>query len=872
MDFHRLESPKRFEELCEQLLLLQYPGIIKTVDGRGGDKGTDSFIGTIDNQVSVFQFKFFQELNPGHWSKISSSLETSYIATHPRNWCLMVSARFTNHDWEKWEQLKRQYHDMKLEVQTASDLEGIILKYQQTLVPAFPELFPIFETASALLELYRSKSNSAKIPAARKPAKFRGERPIWIGRRSYIEKIGHLFKDSPAPVSIIGEGGMGKTALAFRTMHVFSEYFDLIIPVYFNSNMKYRDLLTIIAKAMGAKSEDIAKTEDNELRQSIIDLLAQHTRPLIFLDSYELVSQDGPLGDDSDDAQSINGFLENVPPNVRILLTSQSRYNLDGENQIDLEGLSSEEGKDLFVELAKRQFRRGQSEEMQEFLGKLCIDLGGHPLSIELLARSYRGGGITELQSMKRLLGLGITNPRSEEPRFISLQQCFNYSLKRLTMRQREALFKLSMLHSPFSLEMLSLIFKPEVSNYVETLYEACLLRRIESDDDGEFDRLHRMYYFHSAVRSYIDSKAQNSEKEQELLSIYLVVCYSKMILFDILGHNNADAERCLNVILGTNTCDFERAARKFGSPKKSRNLFDAISEILFGQRKFDQALEYQILSYNMNQEAGHVDTRLARDTGQIARILLEQYKYEDAIDKFKESLALHLSLKDAHDAAVDYINLAEASRRLGRIDDALGYLHRALEIDTAGNDKAAIAQDQDLIGVMYRFKQNFNAAIKQHEIALELYKEIEDVAGAMSALGNKGIALQLNDKLDEARPILEEVLAYHERVGIPEKIAVGHSNLGNICMKEGRLNDALDHYKKALEIFSKYNARSETGMVYRGIAHVFLLAGMTEKATAFINEALRIHRDIQDKVMLAADEEVKDHIESAAKKNPENQ
>jgi hypothetical protein len=57
----------RFEELCKQLLLIIYPHL-KTIDGRGGDRGTDSFLGNIDNQLCVFQFKYFTPKIEGtHW-------------------------------------------------------------------------------------------------------------------------------------------------------------------------------------------------------------------------------------------------------------------------------------------------------------------------------------------------------------------------------------------------------------------------------------------------------------------------------------------------------------------------------------------------------------------------------------------------------------------------------------------------------------------------------------------------------------------------------------------------------------------------------------------------------------------------------------
>lgn len=858
MDFQYLESPTRFEELCEQLLLIIHPGIVKVVDGRGGDKGTDSFIGTIDNQILVFQFKHFPlKLDSDHWNKIRKSLETSHLERRPKKWCLLVSAKFTDGDWQKWEQLKNQYGNIELEVLTAPDLQALILKHKSALIPAFPELFPAFENASTMLELYVAKNADNKSQLIRnKPAKFRGERPIWVGRKAYVESIGNLLKETTEPISIIGEGGIGKTSLAFRIMHEFSKHFDVVIPVYFDTDIKYRDFLALVARTMGMKSEEIARMENNELRQHLIDLLAQYACPLIYLDNYELISQETTL-EGINDAKHISGFLENMPSNVKILLTSQERSNLDREKRINLEGLSDEEGQDLFFELAKRQFRREPSDEIRNSLQKLSNNVSGHPLSIELLARSYKGGGVTELENMMKHLGLGISNLKSEEQRFMSLQACFDYSLKRLTKKQQQALLKLSMLHSSFSLDMLKLIFTPEITNHVETLYDSCLLRRIESDGEGEFDRLHRMYYFYPAVRTYLDGKVRNSKQDLELLKPRLMLCYSTMILFDIIGHKKSEAERCLNIILEGDSSDLEKAALSFGSPQQARNLFDGISEILFSQRKFDGALKYQIMSYNMNKEVAHADSRLARDIGQIGRILLEQNKYQEAFDKFTESLKLHQELNDTTDVAVDYTNLAEVCRRLGRLDNALDYLKKALAIDQTRDDKLLIASDYDKIGVIYRFMGKLDAALEQHENALTLYRKAGSESDAMYALGNKGITLQLSNKLDDAYTILNEVLEYHKKNGSPEQIAIGHGNIGNVYLKKGNLKEAFDHYKSALEIYSQYNVRSEMGLIYRSLANLFLLAGDIKNALALANAAKQLHNELQDKVEIAADEEM---------------
>jgi hypothetical protein len=140
MDFGHLQYHQRFDELCKQLLFIIYPKL-KTVDGRGGDEGTDSFVGSITNQKYIFQFKYFpRNLTSTHWKKICKSL---YDISHkkPRKWVLLVSSDFTRTDWKKWEDLEQKYLEIKLEVLNGPKLESIILENQGVLASEFTELF-----------------------------------------------------------------------------------------------------------------------------------------------------------------------------------------------------------------------------------------------------------------------------------------------------------------------------------------------------------------------------------------------------------------------------------------------------------------------------------------------------------------------------------------------------------------------------------------------------------------------------------------------------------------------------------------------------------------------------------------------------------
>lgn len=108
MDFGRLIIPQRFEELCKLLVKYEAADALP-VNGRGGDEGTDSYIGTIKNQEVIYQFKFFPEkLDSSQRIKIEKSLAKSLLKK-PSKWILLVPANLTKYDWSWWEDLKKNF-------------------------------------------------------------------------------------------------------------------------------------------------------------------------------------------------------------------------------------------------------------------------------------------------------------------------------------------------------------------------------------------------------------------------------------------------------------------------------------------------------------------------------------------------------------------------------------------------------------------------------------------------------------------------------------------------------------------------------------------------------------------------------------------
>jgi hypothetical protein len=224
---------------------------------------------------------------------------------------------------------------------------------------------------------------------------------------------------------------------------------------------------------------------------------------LILADNYETISSE--LNDKSkqpsQSAVDISNFLNNnVPNNTSILLTSRERYNKLREQLIDLEGLSENESMDLFNGLVApdKLLRYTKSEKVKELIRNILKKTGGHPLSIELIAKNITS--VDELEELSEGLGTAQVDRTASEERFKSLEVCFGYTLNKLDNALRELLTKLTIFKSPFPISAAVEIFGLQKGDIIN-LYNRSLLARIDSRN---LDYL--LYYIHRALRSYLQN------------------------------------------------------------------------------------------------------------------------------------------------------------------------------------------------------------------------------------------------------------------------------------------------------------------------------------------------------------------------------
>jgi tetratricopeptide (TPR) repeat protein len=683
------------------------------------------------------------------------------------------------------------------------------------------------EKIQTLVEQGRSTTSELKRPP--KPSVFRGESTkIFVGRKQDIDTIKNYFAGSNLPVSITGEGGIGKSELAYKAMHECKDMFDLIIPVYFESILTFELFLLEMAKSLNLPIDEFEKKGIEEGREYITNTLAtQFKHPLIYADNYETVSRVLRISyestsasakeEEKDNAIKINAFLESLPHNTAVLLTSRERYNLDGERPVRLDGLSETEGRDLFIELAKNHFpkEREPSAEIKRALEQISKKAGGHPLSIELLARSYRGEGLSKMKKMLEHMGIGVVNPRKEAERLKSLESCFEYSFETLSQNQRDLLAKLALFSSPFPVDALEKIFGPQESEVSLDLYDRSLLRRIELDyehikNNGENeDAICHLYYFHPAIRNYLEHKAVREAKKQDLEQRYggqFSLYYSKVvkdIYMTVDTKEHALSLEIFNVIWQGKDNDFDRSIRL----AKDRLLASFISTylglILHALGRYNPALEYHKKALAIDAVLQNV-RRMAIDYNNIGAVLFRQGNYDQALEYHKKSLAMNKKLNDQKGIAGAYRNIGLVLKDQGIYDQALEYHKKALEIDKELEDRVRIPRDYANIGLVLKDQGSYDQALDYEKKALALHEEVNDRVGMAIDYANIGLVLDSQGSYDQALDYEKKALALHEEVNDRVRMAEDYANISSVLANMDNHIAAIESSSKALDILQE--------------------------------------------------------------------
>ncbi len=155
--------------------------------------------------------------------------------------------------------------------------------------------------------------------------------------------------------------------------------------------------------------------------------------------------------------------------------------------------------------------------------------------------------------------------------------------------------------------------------------------------------------------------------------------------------------------------------------------------------------------------------------------------------------------------------DLALTLHQDGRSDEAAARAREALEMADAAGDRRAQAQAHNMLGVLARSRGELAAAREELEHSLALANELGDSAARAAALNNLALVERDAGELESARRLTESALGLCAAYGDRHREAALENNLADLHHAAGRTDEAMDHLKRAVAIFTEVGADEAT-------------------------------------------------------------
>jgi predicted ATPase/DNA-binding SARP family transcriptional activator len=629
----------------------------------------------------------------------------------------------------------------------------------------------------------------------------------FVGREQELAHLCERLLD-PAQrlVTLVGEGGVGKTWLAIKA--ATSVIGDFIHGAWFVSLAGLRgggaEIPETIATTLGFSFHG----QNDPISQLLSHLRAREC--LLVLDNFEQVLAGADL---------VMNILD-AAPKVVVLVTSREPLKFQAERVMRLEGLpvpSTQHEAEavhydsvrLFVDRAERSAGEFTltAENVRSVI-EICRMSDGLPLGIVLAAaQMFSFSPQLIAQAIRENVDTLAVSMRDLPPRQRSIRAVFEWSWSLLTSKEQSVLAQVSIFRGGCSTEAVQAVAGATAAE-LAALAEKSLLR---VSDVGRYE-IHELLRQLAAEK--LDAQSAGSAIQDRHAAFYLeLVGQREQALYGI-EPQKAVAELRLEL-------DNIRAAWHW-----------AVQEA-----RIDQ-----LASGSMGLAAFYTTTCLFQEGERNLDLAITRVRglVEAALPQGgQKDLCALLGQLMSNQAGFLYW--------LSRFDQAIHIAQEAIPLAQAAGDIASAAEAYRNWGISLFRQEQLDAAQAPLSQALELARISQ--AGRIEALSLLGLGL-----VAQGQYHLSTALAYHEQalaicraIGDYGDQAIVLLDIGNIAISKWDYAVALGYYEQCLAICREVGYRVNEGLACNNLGFVAYHLGDRERARAYYQHALRIARELGD-------------------------
>jgi len=228
--------------------------------------------------------------------------------------------------------------------------------------------------------------------------------------------------------------------------------------------------------------------------------------------------------------------------------------------------------------------------------------------------------------------------------------------------------------------------------------------------------------------------------------------------------------------------------------------------------------------------------------------------KPEDALRNFQEALAIRRRTGQKRGIAFSLNEMARVEVSLGKPKDALAHYQEALQVRREIGDKRGLADTLLDLGNFYDDRGDHDQALRMYKEALQLERDIGNESLQAIAINNIGAVYFEKSEYEDARTYYQQALQLREKSKVPQDIVDGVHNLAETMARMGQYDQAVTQYMRALELRRSMDDSRGAAMESYSIGTLFDYQGRFGAAINSKQDALKTFRDLKDRTFWMAE------------------
>ncbi|MCW5634931.1 MAG: hypothetical protein KIT17_16470 [Rubrivivax sp.] len=661
-------------------------------------------------------------------------------------------------------------------------------------------------------------------PSARVRAQLAGTSPAaagLIGRAAELAALRALLGEGgPRLVTIVGPGGMGKSALLKAllrqgTAHHGARWLAL------------DDLLNAAQAALRLCGELGVQPHAGESpQQAASRALAESAAgaPLLALDNCEHLAGVAPL---------VQAWLD-AAPRLRIVATSRERLGVPGEKLLELRGLSlpaAHAGSaDALDSDAVRLFVAGARNVQPDFdagregpaMAALVRSLGGLPLALLLAAHWVRRLTVAEIGAELRqsLALLASAEEGDERPEHRSVEATFARSWQRLAAHEQRVLAALSVFPGSFTLAAAADVARTSPP----------LLGALADKSLLHFEPAGRVA-LHPLIRRYAAARLRDGAGERERLALYFLRWLAQLAPRAGKGDSEAIDEIGRELENCRQAWAWGVAQRHFGP------LGDAVGAL----RHFFVVRAQMTEGLSLLQTARCSDAPpefVARLETALGQLCYRCHRLPEAEEAARRGIAAARAAGRRELLAQCLSVLGVSAYQRGQAPAARRLLERALTHARAAGDQAAFSLAQANLALVERELGHVEQALSIMAEWLPVQRAAGDWLRVTLGLSNQGLMLLDLGRFAQAEEALTEGLRLCDEHRLDAARTGLMVNLAETLVQLGRLDEAEAMCRRTLELLAGGQRPEIAAQARNVLTHAALARGDMSAARRRVREA----------------------------------